>query len=327
MTRAIVFTSSRPNSDRVGRTAGQAGVDQFADDEGEGQAEKAGQHQGDDGADELQPVRPDVGRQPGGLAQALAGDFRAGQVVALVARVAAGTGHAEVLSRKAAGGRCSILAEAAAISRQHPGRLERLTAEGTTRAGSGRDGAGRPRAAGRNPAGPARGLRPTDPPALPGDLPLPIAPGAGRRRGRGLDAGDVRGRLGEDRRLRGTIRARNVAAPHRLRQVRGRPPRRPAHRRRWRSGCGNAGRPRRRAPWRRRRRTTRRGGCTPPCRRIDPADRVLLVLHYLQGLSYREMADVTGEPAGTIKWRTSLALGRMRNLLTAEESHVPSSAG
>lgn len=56
---------------------------------------------------------------------------------------------------------------------------------------------------------------------------------------------------------------------------------------------------------------------------VDPADRVLLVLHYLQGLSYREMADVTGEPAGTIKWRTSLALGRMRTLLTAENTHVP----
>ena len=62
-------------------------------------------------------------------------------------------------------------------------------------------------------------------------------------------------------------------------------------------------------------------------RRIDPADRVLLVLHYLQGLSYREMADVTGEPAGTVKWRTSLALGRMRNLLATEESHAPPSTG
>ena len=94
MTRAIVFTSRPAEQRAVGRTAGHAGVDQFADDEREGQAEKAGQHQGGDGADELQPVRPDVGRQPGGLAQALTGDFRAGQVVALVARVAAGTGHA-----------------------------------------------------------------------------------------------------------------------------------------------------------------------------------------------------------------------------------------
>jgi RNA polymerase sigma-70 factor, ECF subfamily len=60
---------------------------------------------------------------------------------------------------------------------------------------------------------------------------------------------------------------------------------------------------------------------------VEPGDRVLLVLHYLQGLSYREMADVTGEPAGTVKWRTSLALSRMRTLLTAEKSHVRLSAG
>jgi RNA polymerase sigma-70 factor (ECF subfamily) len=55
---------------------------------------------------------------------------------------------------------------------------------------------------------------------------------------------------------------------------------------------------------------------------VDAGDRVLLVLHYLQGLSYREMADVTGEPAGTVKWRTSLALSRMRTLLTREKPHV-----
>jgi RNA polymerase sigma-70 factor (ECF subfamily) len=61
--------------------------------------------------------------------------------------------------------------------------------------------------------------------------------------------------------------------------------------------------------------------------RAEPADRVLLVLHYLQGLSYREMADVTGEPAGTVKWRTSLALSRMRTLLTAEKPHASSPAG
>jgi DNA-directed RNA polymerase specialized sigma24 family protein len=54
---------------------------------------------------------------------------------------------------------------------------------------------------------------------------------------------------------------------------------------------------------------------------------VLLVLHYLQGLSYREIADVTGEPTGTVKWRIRLALDRMRTLLTAEKPHVPSPAG
>ncbi len=58
----------------------------------------------------------------------------------------------------------------------------------------------------------------------------------------------------------------------------------------------------------------------------ENGDRVLLVLHYLQGLSYREMAEVTGQPAGTLKWRTSLALSRMRILLTTEKSHDQSAA-
>jgi RNA polymerase sigma-70 factor (ECF subfamily) len=60
---------------------------------------------------------------------------------------------------------------------------------------------------------------------------------------------------------------------------------------------------------------------------VDTGDRVLLVLHYLQGLSYREMADATGQPAGTVKWRTSLALSRMRTLLTTEKPHALSPAG
>jgi len=48
---------------------------------------------------------------------------------------------------------------------------------------------------------------------------------------------------------------------------------------------------------------------------LDAADRTLLVLHYLQGLSYREMASVLDEPSGTVKWRTSEALKCLRILL------------
>jgi RNA polymerase sigma-70 factor (ECF subfamily) len=51
---------------------------------------------------------------------------------------------------------------------------------------------------------------------------------------------------------------------------------------------------------------------------LDESDRGLLALHYLQGLSYREMAVVLEEPTGTVKWRTSLALGRLRELLPDE---------
>ncbi len=54
---------------------------------------------------------------------------------------------------------------------------------------------------------------------------------------------------------------------------------------------------------------------------LEGQDRALLVLHYLQGLSYREMSSVLDEPTGTVKWRTSEALNRLRSLLTDEVSH------
>ena len=53
---------------------------------------------------------------------------------------------------------------------------------------------------------------------------------------------------------------------------------------------------------------------------LDAADRTLLVLHYLQGLSYREMALVLQEPSGTVKWRTREALKSLRLLLADEVS-------
>jgi RNA polymerase sigma-70 factor (ECF subfamily) len=57
---------------------------------------------------------------------------------------------------------------------------------------------------------------------------------------------------------------------------------------------------------------------------LDAPERTLLVLHYLQGLSYREMATVLDEPTGTVKWRTAEALNRLRALLSDEVSnHAP----
>jgi RNA polymerase sigma-70 factor, ECF subfamily len=53
---------------------------------------------------------------------------------------------------------------------------------------------------------------------------------------------------------------------------------------------------------------------------LDVADRAVLVLHYLQGLSYREMASVLDEPSGTVKWRTREALNCLRTLLAHEVS-------
>jgi RNA polymerase sigma factor (sigma-70 family) len=52
--------------------------------------------------------------------------------------------------------------------------------------------------------------------------------------------------------------------------------------------------------------------------KLNASDRALLALHYLQGLSYREMAAVLDEPTGTVKWRTCEALNRLRPLLNDE---------
>jgi RNA polymerase sigma-70 factor (ECF subfamily) len=60
---------------------------------------------------------------------------------------------------------------------------------------------------------------------------------------------------------------------------------------------------------------------------LDAPERALLVLHHLQGLSYREMAAVLGEPTGTVKWRTAEALNRLRALLGEEApEHAPRKA-
>ena len=57
---------------------------------------------------------------------------------------------------------------------------------------------------------------------------------------------------------------------------------------------------------------------------LNAPERTLLVLHYLQGLSYREMASVFDEPTGTVKWRTREALNRLRALLGDEvPDHAP----
>lgn len=54
---------------------------------------------------------------------------------------------------------------------------------------------------------------------------------------------------------------------------------------------------------------------------LDVANRTLLVLHYLQGLSYREMALVLDEPSGTVKWRMTDALKCLRLLLSEKVSN------
>jgi RNA polymerase sigma-70 factor (ECF subfamily) len=51
-------------------------------------------------------------------------------------------------------------------------------------------------------------------------------------------------------------------------------------------------------------------------RKLEPSEYITIVLHYIQGLSFRDMANVLDEPTGTIKWRTSRALKRLKKFLT-----------
>ena len=44
----------------------------------------------------------------------------------------------------------------------------------------------------------------------------------------------------------------------------------------------------------------------------------VLLLHYGDGLSYREMAEALGRPDGTLKWITSRALEKLRKRLAGK---------
>lgn len=48
---------------------------------------------------------------------------------------------------------------------------------------------------------------------------------------------------------------------------------------------------------------------------LEDQERAILLLHYLDGLSYREMARVLHRPAGTLKWMTHHALEKLRTLV------------
>lgn len=49
--------------------------------------------------------------------------------------------------------------------------------------------------------------------------------------------------------------------------------------------------------------------------RLKPAERDVVVLHYLQGLSYEDLAVIVEEPTGTVKWRTRQAIEHLRTAL------------
>jgi RNA polymerase sigma-70 factor (ECF subfamily) len=51
-------------------------------------------------------------------------------------------------------------------------------------------------------------------------------------------------------------------------------------------------------------------------RRLNSSEYIVIVLHYIQGLSFRQLAKVLDQPVGTVKWQTSRALKKMKASLT-----------
>ena len=51
-------------------------------------------------------------------------------------------------------------------------------------------------------------------------------------------------------------------------------------------------------------------------RELEGAEQVAIVLHYFQRLSFSEMSKVLEEPVGTVKWRTSQALKKLKSSLS-----------
>ncbi len=49
--------------------------------------------------------------------------------------------------------------------------------------------------------------------------------------------------------------------------------------------------------------------------RLEPAERQLLALAYFRGYSHTELAEITGEPLGTVKTRTRRALDKLRKTM------------
>jgi RNA polymerase sigma-70 factor (ECF subfamily) len=49
---------------------------------------------------------------------------------------------------------------------------------------------------------------------------------------------------------------------------------------------------------------------------LQTLDHIVIVLHYIQGFSFSEMAKVLDQPGGTVKWRTNRALKKLKAFLS-----------
>jgi RNA polymerase sigma-70 factor (ECF subfamily) len=49
---------------------------------------------------------------------------------------------------------------------------------------------------------------------------------------------------------------------------------------------------------------------------LKSSEYIVLVLHYIQGFSFREVAKILDQPVGTVKWQTSRALKNLKSYLT-----------
>ena len=53
-------------------------------------------------------------------------------------------------------------------------------------------------------------------------------------------------------------------------------------------------------------------------KQLPDEQRAIVALHYFEGLSITDTSAVVGEPVGTVKWRLSTALKRLRSIVDAE---------
>ncbi len=51
-------------------------------------------------------------------------------------------------------------------------------------------------------------------------------------------------------------------------------------------------------------------------RSLKQAEYIAILLHYIQGLSFRQVAKVLNQPVGTVKWQTSRALKTLKQYLS-----------